>query len=211
MPIRDFDSGERAQRIRLLAWAFLGAVFGGTFAWMLAPITGTTGPTAPIVGAIIGAVVICFGATILADAAVRGAVSVFAPSGSSTPQPRAYSGADALAAQGRNEDAIEILRRIAGAAPDDPEPCVRIARIHRDGTGRYEEAVAWFRNALNRARQPVQEQAIARELVEMLIYRLDEPRLALPVLARIAERYANEPAGRWARDQLTTIKTQTNP
>jgi len=58
MPIRDFDSGQRARRILLLALACVGALFGGLLAEMLAPITGTTGPTAPIVGAIIGAGVI---------------------------------------------------------------------------------------------------------------------------------------------------------
>lgn len=60
-----------------------------------------------------------------------------------------FSDAQALVLRGLFQEAIDCYQGCAAEYPEDPEPCIRIARIYRDHLGSYEEAVTWVRRARN--------------------------------------------------------------
>jgi len=91
--------------------------------------------------------------------------------------------------------------------PSDPIPYLRIARINRDNLKRYDEAVRWLRRALGEAALPPGAAHLAtRELVELYMTKLNDPRRAAPLLARMAEERSGSPEGEWAASELARVK-----
>ncbi|HUF52015.1 MAG TPA: hypothetical protein VMN60_14420 [Longimicrobiales bacterium] len=125
------------------------------------------------------------------------------------PAPAQYSRADALAARGLYVEALAELELAVQAAPQDPRPLLHGARMLRDSAHRYSDAVAWFRRARRCMRVPSALDAqVARELAELLLYRLQQPERALAELARLAHTYRDTPAGAWAATTLRENKSR---
>ena len=206
--MRDIDSGAAAQRIQLAAWSLVVAAIGAAIGVRLAPAFGTTAVVAAVGGALLGSSLMYLIGWRFASAAADAVASIFAPSGSSTPALREYSLAESLVVRGQFEEAIRLYLEHGEKDVKDAEPYVRIARIYRDRLERPEDAATAFRESLTRAEQPGHEQAIARELAELLIHRMNDPRRSMPILARLAERYPASPTGSWARTELAEIKRQ---
>src|SRR5690606_2764929 len=102
------------------------------------------------------------------------------------------------------------LERAAAAYPEDTIPVLRLARLLRDQCRRPEDAARWFREALKRSRDANEEIGVVRELIELYVHRLGEPRRALPELARLAEKRADTPAGAWAKREPGAIRRTVN-
>src|SRR5262245_7879140 len=97
-----------------------------------------------LTGWLLGGVLVYFAVQFLTGQAGNAAASVYLSSGSSTPALREYSLGDALAAQGRFEEALQEFQRCAALYPDDPEPCLRQARLLRDRLQQPHESVQAF-------------------------------------------------------------------
>ncbi len=141
--------------------------------------------------------------TIMSDYGSR----IYAPDGSSTPAPPEYSLAQSLAVRGQFVAAIKTYEDAIFEHPDDPEPCIRIARILRDSLHRYDDAVLWFRRARDKSSiTNGQEMMINREIAELYMFTMRSPSKATPELARLAQKHPDTAAGEWARKNLREIK-----
>ncbi len=140
--LRDSDSAELAFRLKAAAWSLAGGFIGFQAASLLARspwirIAGT-------VGGFLGTYLI---SRAIAGAAARGARAVLMPSGRSTPYRHQFSQVDALVMQARYAEAAALLEHHAMDTPDDPEPYLRLARLHRDHLRDPGRALAWYRLA----------------------------------------------------------------
>jgi len=145
----------------------------------------------------------------LAASALGGAAAgqIHNPSGRTTPSKREYSHAESLVARGLYQEAIDAFEVAIGDDPSDPTPYLRIARIYRDHMRRLEDAARWFKRALSEATiAPGTAHLTTRELVELFVTKMNEPRRAAPLLARMSEERAGTPAGAWATEELARIR-----
>lgn len=139
----------------------------------------------------------------LAFSALGGATiaTIHNPSGRTTPSRREHSHAESLVARGLYQEAIDAFEMAIAEDASDSRPYVRIARIYRDHMHRYEDAAAWLK------RVPAESAHLAtRELVELYTTKLNEPRRAAPLLARMAEERAGSSEGEWAASELARVK-----
>ncbi len=105
------------------------------------------------------------------------------------------------------EDAIVAYHVCSTDYPEDPEPYVRIGRICRDNLSQYDEALLWFKRARSEATvNPGLDLLISQEIIEIYTRRLNMPERAIPELARIAEQFANHPAGESAKLELNRLR-----
>jgi tetratricopeptide (TPR) repeat protein len=196
---RDIDAAKRARVLTAAAWSLAGGAIGA------------------FAGAFIG-IGILFGfaigftfSLVVSLLVVEGVGHVMGvihnPSGKSTPVVREYSYPESLAIRGRYEDAIDAYQVCCTDYPDDPEPYVRIARIYRDNLGQFEEAILWFKRARSEAAvSKGQELLASQEIIEIYTGKLNLPERAIPELARLAEKYAGEPAGDTAKHELARLR-----
>ncbi len=199
--LRDVDAAARAQKVKILGWSLFGGLPMGAAAGF------ATGHI--LLGMILAPALICIVAWTIATTAGKGASLIHMPSGSSTPRTREYSRAEALAIRGEYQAAISAYQIAVLEAPEEGEPYLRIARLQRDELGDPEEALRWFKRATQEANlSKGQEILTRREMAELLIHGMDEPRRAAPELARLAETYPGTPDGRWAREELARIKEE---
>ncbi len=175
----------------------MGAVVGVTY----------FGGVGLVLGILLGGGAV-YGLVQLASSGAAAAVNhIYNPSGSSTPGAREYSEPQSLARRGLFQEAIDCYETYVAEFPDDPEPCIGIARIYRDHLQRYDDAVRWFR----RARQAGGidrgcEILVTREIIELYTGKLDTPRGAIPELARLADRFAGTREGELARAELARLR-----
>jgi hypothetical protein len=196
--LTDSDAAERAYRLKTMAYALVG---GGT----IGAIAGSV--AAGRVGALIGLVVgfgFSYGVTALVTrAGATAAGKVYHPSGASTPPTREYSQAQSLAARGLYAEAIDAYQACGAEFPDDPEPRFRIARLYLKELKRYEDAIAWFKQARSaRAIDAGRALVATQEIVDIYDHKLHQPRRAIPELARLVERFPGTAAATWAQDEL---------
>jgi hypothetical protein len=193
----DVDAAERAYRFKTLAWSLPGGFMG----WLVGD--KLFGPPFGLVGFAVGYGFV-FGVTTLAVRSGAAAMNqIYNPSGKSTPVVREYSHGQSLAARGLYLEAIDAYEADCAEFPDDPEPCFRIARLYLKELKRYEDAAAWFKRARGAgAIDPGRELVATQEIVDIYVHKLEEPRRAMPELARLAERFPGTPAGAWAQEQL---------
>lgn len=200
-PIDDTDLADRAQRLRILPYCFIGMAFGGAIGAKLGGVPGL------IIG-MPGGFLLMYGTIrAIVEGSGSAAASLYVPSGSTTPAVREYSLAQSLIMREQYDAAVAQLEDDARANPDDATPLVLLARLIRDRVHDHERACGAFRRTL---RVPgldagLQHQLL-RELVELCEHRLRDPARALPDLARFADAHADKPAGVWARAELTRIK-----
>jgi tetratricopeptide (TPR) repeat protein len=203
--LKDRDSAADVNRVRALVYASAGGVIGlaaGAFKFGLA---------GGLVGGALGYAAVYFAVQRLAEGAGRTLGSIYHPSGTSTPYRRQYSEPQSLALRGLFQEAIDCYETYVAEFPEDPEPCIGIARIYRDHLRRYEDAVHWFRRARQATGiQSGQELLVTREIIELYQGKLNQPRSAIPELARLAERFAGTREGGLARAELEQLRRETS-
>jgi len=161
--------------------------------------------------AIAGGVVTFLGPLAVAALSGRAAGTLYNPSGAGTPRKREFSHAESLAARGLYDEAVAAFEVAIAQSPAEPDGYLRVARIHRDRSRRFEESAKWFKKALE-ATEPHSPLAllVTRELSELYAAKLTSERRRLaPVLARLAQERADTPEGRWAAEELSRIKAAT--
>ena len=201
-PGDDTDLGDRAQRMRILPYCFIGLAFGGAIGAKVAGVVGLA------IGMPAGFFFMYWAINAIVEGGGRAAASLYVPSGSSTPAVREYSLAQSLIMREQYEAAVGQLESDAADNDDDPTPLVLLARLARDRLNDYERAVSAFRRALRVAAADAGLQhQVLRELVEVCEHRLREPSRALPDLARFADQHPTTSAGQWARGELKRLKT----
>jgi len=132
-------------------------------------------------------------------------------SGGSTPYERGFSKAEAMAMQGEYVKAITAYQVAIAEAPEDPEPYLRVARLYKNDLGELDDAAFWFRRVRRDAQVSAgQDLAASRELIELYLAS-DDPRRAIPELARVIERFADTPEREWAEGLLRNLKSQDDP
>ena len=104
-------------------------------------------------------------------------------------------------------EAIEVYEDAVTIYPADPEPYVCIARIYRDRLGGFEDAVSWFKRARAESNmESGREMLVTQEIIEIYRRRLDQPRRAIPELARLIDKFPNNPSRDAAQQELAALK-----
>lgn len=194
---------ETLSRVSRLSYALIAGGLWGVAAAVVAPLEMA------LVIALFGVCTIYLGSGLIVEGGGALMSTIHLPSGSTRSPDRGYSRAETMAARGIYEEAVHIYETAAQERPDDPEPCLRLARLHRDETGRHEESARWFRRA--RRRQGASEdldRQICRELIELYRRHMEKPRRAIPELARLAARHPDGPDGEWARREHRRLKEE---
>jgi tetratricopeptide (TPR) repeat protein len=205
--LKDVDSQEAAGKLHVNSLAILYGLGFGVFSAFGAVLIGRT----PIFGFVAG-FGITFGffqffARIVPNFLGNTSAALYAPSGSSTPAPPEYSLAQSLAVRGQFDAAMRTYEDAMQEHPDDPEPCICIARILRDSLERHDDAVTWLRRARTKSGiTEGEDMMVSREIAELYMFTLRSPSKATPELARLAEKFPDTPAGEWARKNLREIK-----
>lgn len=201
--LRDTDPTAMLQRVRGLPFAF--ALGGLTFAaaglvarwpWYFALLAGG-----------VAFLIVLLGPEWLAARSADAVADTMLPDGASTPALHQYSLADSLLARGKVAEAAEAYRALSADFPADAQPQIRLARLLRDHTGRFEEAASCYKHVL--AIEGIDsgtEIAVTRELIELYTHKMKRPELALPYLAQFAQQHAEHPAAAWARSEYLDIK-----
>ena len=196
---RDIDAARRARILTAASWSLAGGVIGGLGGWFIG--------VGALVGFIVGYVVTFLISAVIVESVGGVAEAIISPSGKSTPVIREYSYPESLAIRGRYEDAIDAYQVCCSDYPEDPEPYVRIGRIYRDNLSQYDEALLWFKRARSEATvNRGIELLITQEIIEIYTMRLNTPERAIPELARLAEKYAGDPAGDSAKQELNRLR-----
>lgn len=199
--LKDVDSAARARTFKMLLYSVPGGVagaMGGAFAGIGA-----------LPGFIVGFLFVFLVTRGTAEGAGTAAGAIYHPSGRSAPVKREYSYAESLAARGRYEEAITAYEVGVSEFPEDPEPYMRIARLKRDRLGEFEDAVFWFKRARNDSEiSEGQELLVTQEMIEVYRDKLDAPTRAIPELARLIDRFPDDQAADWARDEMGKLKEQ---
>lgn len=201
--LRDVDSADQVNKLRILYWAGAGGVIGGAIgSWRF-------GPLGFVLGAPLGYAAVYFFARALVVGAASGFISFLQPSGDSTPHKREYSLPQSFAMRGRFEEAINAYEAFVLEFPEEPEPYIRIARLYRDELQRFDDALQWFKKVRTAATlAPSHEVTVTQEIVEIYTLRLKEPRRAIPELARLADRFPTLPAAAWARQRIVELRAE---
>lgn len=200
---RDVDAAVRAWRMKVGAWSVVAGALG-------TPI-GVYAGLGPVLSFFLAAGGAFAAITGVMELSGRAASGIYMPSGARTPRQRGYSRAESLEVRDRYGEALEAYREHIEDDPADPEPYLRIGRIHRDRLDDPEEGIRWFRKAreLEDLPRPV-EILLTREIVETYIHRLDAPERALPELARLVHRHAGTDAGEAARRELRELREEVH-
>jgi tetratricopeptide (TPR) repeat protein len=202
---REGHLGDRTIAFRALLAGGPGAIIGAALGFFLWKQGGSVW-LVPLCAVVVAGGVAAT-ALLLTGSAGRTASMLHMPSSGSTPRAREYSQAESLVARGLYPEAVTAFELAASGNPSDPTPYLRVARIYRDHLGRPDDAARWFRKALREASPPRGVAVLAtKELVELYVHRMGEPRRALPELARMAEEWAGSPEGEWAAAELRDIK-----
>lgn len=202
MKLRDVDSAETAFRLKAVVYGIVVAAPAGGIAYLLMGSIFTALLGFVTVGAMVAGV-----ALYIADRGGSIGASLYRPSGSSTPAIREYSYADSLVARGRYDEAVAAYAKLGIEHPGDPEPRLRQARVLRDRLQQYDASVGVFRQILLMPQlKPATELVVLREIVEIHLQKQQQAELALPYLARIAQKFAGTATAEWARSEVRDIK-----
>jgi tetratricopeptide (TPR) repeat protein len=111
--------------------------------------------------------------------------------------------------RGDHAGAIREYENAIASNPTDPEPYIRIARIHRRELSEPDAALRWFK----RARSEVvmgrgQELLVTQEIIELYRDDLATPSRAIPELARLIDRFPDDPAVPAARQELARLRSE---
>ncbi|MEX0893678.1 MAG: hypothetical protein WEB88_16045 [Gemmatimonadota bacterium] len=206
--LRDVDTATQAQHLRGCAWAgYLGILMGFVFA-AVAYARGWNVLVAYALGWAVGTALAFFAGNAAANRAAGFGSTIYAGGRpGATPPVRQYSLAESLKVRGNYSAARAEFERLIREDPRDYEPAARLARLWRDELNEAAEAAVWFRRALHTPGLPAgQALLLLRELVEVHVHRLGDPRPAFAELARLARTMPDTPAGSWAAGELARLK-----
>ena len=199
--LRDVDAADRAQKLKAFGFALYGGIPLGIVVGILVDQL--------VLCALLGPVLVYSVVMAVATLSGRGASLLYMPSGSSTPKRREYSRAKALEIRGEYEESIRAYEVEILNAPEIGEPYLKVARLFRDELKDLDSAVRWFRRAQSEAcLLPGEAIRTHREISEIFLHTLREPRRAAPDLARLAEAFPDTPDGKWAAKELAAIKDE---
>jgi tetratricopeptide (TPR) repeat protein len=134
---------------------------------------------------------------------------IYHPSGKSTPAVREYSRARALAIQGQFEQAAAAWELNVAEHPEDPVPYLESARLHRNELKDYEQAVQWYKRAMDASQISGGQLLLAtQEITEIFSKKLNQPRRAIPYLADFIKNYPNDPNVDSAKKQLDSLRAK---
>jgi len=197
--IRDVDSAGQVRTFTMAIYACPGAFVGAIASWFIG--------IGPLPGLFLGYLIAFFVTKAIVEGSGKTASTIYAPSGKSTPVKHEYSYAESLAARGRYEEAVTAYEVAVSKFPEDPEPYLRIARMKRDKLAEFEEAVFWFKRARKDSQSSRGQELLAtQEIVEIYHKKLGAPTRAIPELARIIDRFPDDPVADWAREELARLK-----
>lgn len=196
---KEVDLADQARKLHAWAWSIYAGVPLGLGAGLLMNNL--------LLGLFLGPLVIFGIVSGIAAVAGRGATSIYMPSAAGTPKKKEYSRAKALEIRGDFEAAVRAYEVEILDAPHLGDPYLKIARLFRDELKDMDAAAMWFRKAQSEAQLlPGEKIRTHRELAEIFLHALREPRKAAPELARLAEAYPDTPDGEWAARELAEIK-----
>jgi hypothetical protein len=199
-PIRDVDWRDRFLLWKRVIFALVGGLAGGSLGY-----NAVHNSAGFLVGCALGAVTSWHYIELWG----RFSSKVYFPSGSTTPYKHQYSQALALLMQGKVDAAIAEFERDIAEEPKRTDGYLHLARLYRDHLQRYDEALAWFKRARNEADiSPGEDMLVTREVFEVYAHKLNEPRRAMPELARLVEKYPDSPAAEWARAELKSLRDE---
>lgn len=194
-------AGEEALKFKRLVWSIAGGIIGAMVGVYFRNKLLT------VVLFPVGVAFCYLLSGYLLEIAARGMEVFYAPSGKSTPARHGWSREEALVLKQRPAEAAALYEAATFDDPGDPEPFLRLARLHRDHLASPAEAVRWYRVARETVRiTPPQALAAAVELVELCRKqgRLDE---AAPELRWVAANFPGTPSGNLAQQDLATMET----
>lgn len=204
---RDIDSAKRVHTLKTLFWSLPGGLIGAAVGLYGAYEGRWSALVGIIAGFLIAGLIVFVVATVVSRGTATLAGSVLLPSGKSTPAQREYSYPQSLAARGRYEEAITAFQVCCLDHPEDPEPYVRIARIYRDHLRSYDDALFWFKRARSESTlSPRYEMLITQEIIEVHTCKAGNPQKAIPELARMVDRFPDDPASDWARTEIRRLR-----
>ena len=207
--LRDVDAGDRMMRRKAAVWAGIIGLIGIPISILLAEKAAAQPPVRYLF--LLGGPFAGWMVYLISTRLAAGGASVMSrihnPRGDSTPAIREYSQPQALVARGKYREAIEVFEDFVTLYPEDPEPCIRIARIHRDKLKDYNLALTWFKRARSTAGVDAgREIVITQEIIEIFCNKFDEPQRAIPELARLIDRYPEHPSTENARRDLERLR-----
>jgi tetratricopeptide (TPR) repeat protein len=202
------DTAAAAHRFRMAVWSAILSVVMGSFFVIVAYQQGWNVGVALLVGLPVVALVTYLLMGVFTNAAASTAsASVYGARQGATPPVPQYSLAESLKMRGDYAAARGEFEQLFRAHPTDAEPAARLARLWRDDMNDAAEAAIWFRRALQVPGLPAgQALLLLRELVEVHVHRLGNPRPAFADLARVARTMPDTPAGSWAARELARLK-----
>lgn len=198
---RDVDAAERINRLRAIMWSayvLLFAVPIGLF---------TLGFPWGLLAGLVAAGSVYAGTMLVTQGGARMIGTIHNPQGRVAPERRDYSFAQSLAARGDFAGAVREYERAVIEFPQDPEPYIRIARLKRRELQQPEDAVNWFKRARTDAEVSLgQELLVTRELIELYRGDLNTPERAIPELARLIDRFPDDPAVDVSKRELAELR-----
>ncbi|MEO5509915.1 MAG: tetratricopeptide repeat protein [Longimicrobiales bacterium] len=208
-PLKDFDSNRSVDVLKIAAFSGWGALLGMFVGMFVYKMWGWPLMPSLLGGFALGWLIPFVTATIFTGAMGNAASTIYMPTGATTPGDRQYSLAQSYVVRGRFEQAAAEYALAAQQYPEDPEPCMRLARLYRDDLRRYDEAILWFKRASEVPGVPPATDMMAmREMIEVYTHKLQQPVAALPYLAKLAAKHPGTPTGSWAKRHLTELKAE---
>ncbi|MFC1575168.1 tetratricopeptide repeat protein [Gemmatimonadota bacterium] len=198
---KDVDAAQRVNKLKAILWAvgpgaFLGAVLGSLMGHFFLGLIG-------------GVAFVYFMVMGISGGAGRGVSSIYMPSGAIGSRRKEYSRAEALSVRGAFEEAVRAYEVAILEDPEEVEPYLRIARIFRDELEDYGAALEWFRRAEREADLSGGRELLARrEIAEVYLHHMREPRKAAPELARLRDGFPGTLEAEWAEGELARIKEE---
>ncbi len=198
---RDADAAARIYKLKAMWWS----VWVGLFAVPLGLLLG--GFPVGLLGGLLAPVLVYYVTMSLTEGSARAASSIHNPQGEIAPIKEDYSFAQSLSARGDFAGAIREYEHATLACPEDPEPYIRVARIYRRDLHNPATALEWFKRArrdavLGRG----QELLITQEIIELYRNELAAPTSAIPELARLIDRFPDDPGADAARTELAELR-----
>jgi hypothetical protein len=200
---RDVDSAERVNRLKALWWSGFIALFAIPLGLALGGLPWG------LLGGLLAPALVFYGTMSLTEGSARVAGAIHNPQREMVPVKRDYSYAQSLSARGDYRGAIREYEQAVLAYPDDPEPYLRVARMYRRELGDPEMAVQWFKRARKEAALGRGQEFVAtQEIIELYRNELATPTRAIPELARLIDRFPDDPGTAAAREELAQLRGQ---
>ena len=135
------------------------------------------------------------------------------PTGESTPYEHQFSREEALAAKGDIAGAVDALEAAIATIPIEAQTGVgvriRTAELYMAKGANAKRAAELLREVQRYPALPAaQDIYVSNRLVDLLVGPLGQPSRALFELRRIADRYPDSSAAKYARSAITTVKRQ---